>query len=273
MIAVFAIDGRRGSAISSTGSDPHRTLIGPSSDPAAPGQNSNDGSVIEDNRARDLLAAARIGVFGGPGGVARLRALRFKGKSRIPGEDGSMLEATVDIRVLLPDHYLRIDTGQFGTRHTGYAGRTALDRIERPDGGAAPDSRDNAAVLMGNRATLARLMFGVAMFTSPEMPVELRTHGTPREMPVIAESLWIDAVGNDVSAKIVLDAKTRAPIRVTFFGPDHAVMNIAFSDRRSTGGMKAPYKIVTTAGDRVIDELLFDEVTVNPSLSKADFVR
>ena len=50
-------------------------------------------------------------------------------------------------------------------------------------------------------------------------------------------------------------------------------MNIAFSDRRSTGGMRAPYKIVTTAGDRVVDDLEFDEVVVNPSLTKSEFVR
>src|SRR5258706_6620172 len=179
-------------------------------------QNSNDGAVIEDNRARDLLASARIAVFGGPGGIARLRSMRFKGKSKIPGEDGSMLAATVEIRVLLPDHYLRIDAGEFGRRQTGYAGRTTLDRMERPDGRAAADSRDNAAALMCNRATLARLMLGVATFTSPEMPVELRTHGTPREMPVVPESLWIDAVGDGVAAKMILDAKTRAPIRLAF---------------------------------------------------------
>ncbi len=184
-----------------------------------------------------------------------------------------MLAATVEIRVLLPDHYLRIDAGEFGRRQTGYAGRTTLDRMERPDGRAAADSRDNAAALMGNRATLARLMLGVATFTSPEMPVELRTHGTPREMPVVPESLWIDAVGDGVAAKMILDAKTRAPIRLAFWGADRTVMNTAFSDRRSTGGMKAPYKIVTTAGDRVVDELEFDEVIVNPSLSKSDFIR
>ncbi|MBZ5556728.1 MAG: hypothetical protein LAO77_05575 [Acidobacteriia bacterium] len=237
------------------------------------GQNSNDGAVIEDARAKDLFTSARIAVFGGPGGIARLRSMRFKGKSKVPGEDGSMLPATVEIRVLLPDNYLRLDTGEFGRRATGYTGRTTLDKIERPDGRVVPDPRDNAGVLMGNRATLARLMLGIATFTSPEMPVELRTHGTPREMPVVPESAWVDAVGDGFAAKMILDAKTRVPIRLAYWGADRMVMNTTFSDRRSTGGMKAPYRIVTTAGDRVIDELMFDEVTVNPSLSKADFVR
>jgi hypothetical protein len=145
--------------------------------------------------------------------------------------------------------------------------------VERPDGRTAPDSRDNAAVLTENRAALARLMLGIATFTSPEMPMDLRTKGSVREMPAVQESTWIDAVGDVFAAKMVLDARTRVPIRLAFFAADRTVMNIAFSDRRSTGGMKAPYKIVTTAGDRVIDELEFDEVVVNPSLSKKDFER
>jgi hypothetical protein len=37
--------------------------------------------------------------------------------------------------------------------------------------------------------------------------------------------------------------------------------------------MKAPFSVVTTAGDRIVDELLFDEIAVNPSLSKTDFSR
>jgi hypothetical protein len=37
--------------------------------------------------------------------------------------------------------------------------------------------------------------------------------------------------------------------------------------------MKVPYRIVTTAGDRSVDELLFDEVAVNPPLAKGDFAR
>ena len=33
-------------------------------------------------------------------------------------------------------------------------------------------------------------------------------------------------------------------------------MTTLFTDRRSAGGMKAPYSIVTTTGDRIVDELI-----------------
>ena len=42
--------------------------------------------------------------------------MRFKGRSRFAADDGTMLAATVEIRVLLPDRYLRIDTGPVGRR-------------------------------------------------------------------------------------------------------------------------------------------------------------
>jgi hypothetical protein len=58
-----------------------------------------------------------------------------------------------------------------------------------------------------------------------------------------------------------------------FWGENRAVTTMTFGDRKSTGGMKAPYSIITTVGDRILDEMLFDEVTVNPKLTKTDFGR
>jgi hypothetical protein len=34
-----------------------------------------------------------------------------------------------------------------------------------------------------------------------------------------------------------------------------------------------PYRITTTAGDRLVDELTFDDVAVNPALTASDFSR
>ena len=71
----------------------------------------------------------------------------------------------------------------------------------------------------------------------------------------------------------MFDGKSRLPVRLVFWSPDRTVLTATHADRRSTGGMKAPFSIVTTAGDRIVDELLFDEIAVNPSLSKTDFSR
>src|SRR3954468_3697731 len=79
--------------------------------------------LLRDPKTKDLFAAARIAIFGGPGGIARLHSLRFKGRSRFRGTNDDLLSATVEIRVILPDHYLRVDSGSFGRRIGGPRGR------------------------------------------------------------------------------------------------------------------------------------------------------
>ena len=55
--------------------------------------------LMRDPKTRELFASARIAIFGGPGGIARLRALRFKGRSRFAGTAGDLLSAAVFSRI------------------------------------------------------------------------------------------------------------------------------------------------------------------------------
>lgn len=230
--------------------------------------------AMRDVKTRDLVTSARTAVFGGPGGVALLRSLRFKGTSHFPAEDGSMVSAAVEIRVMLPDHYLRIDTGSFGKRMSGFAGSTTLRLIEGPTGVPQLDPTDPRTALANDRAQLTRLMLGAAFYSSPAIPLALQTRDTPREMPGPSDPLGVDATGdNGFAARVVLDGKSRMPARVVYWGVDRSLLTMTLTERRSTGGMKAPFRIVTTAGDRVVDELAFDEVAVNPRMTKADFAR
>lgn len=48
---------------------------------------------------------------------------------------------------------------------------------------------------------------------------------------------------------------------------------IAFAERRLTDGLKLPYRITTTSRGHVIDDLILDQIDVNPALTKADFTR
>jgi len=230
--------------------------------------------LMRDPKTKELVASARIAIFGGPGGIARLRALRFKGRSRLAGSDGDLLSAAVEIRVLLPDRYLRIDSGAFGLRRSGYAGSQTLDRIEDAAGHARPDSRSAAAILQSDRSELARLMLGVAMYAPPDVPMKLQTRDTQIEMPGLPDALGIDATGDTFATRIAFDGASHLPVRLVFWSGDRTALTTAFGDRRAAGGMQVPYSIVTTAGaNRVVDELLFDEVAVNPPLTRADFSR
>jgi len=48
---------------------------------------------------------------------------------------------------------------------------------------------------------------------------------------------------------------------------------VTFSDRREVAGLLMPFRIVTTSNGRIVDELVLDEILVNPELSKSDFKR
>ena len=71
----------------------------------------------------------------------------------------------------------------------------------------------------------------------------------------------------------MFDAVTRMPARVMFWGGDRTVLTTTLLDRKAVGGLRVPYRIVTAAADRVVDELFFDEVVINPALTKADFTQ
>jgi hypothetical protein len=229
--------------------------------------------LLRDPKTKDLFAAARVAIYGGPGGIARLRSLRFTGRSRIAGTGGELLAAAVEIRVLVPDHYLRIDTGSFGRRQVGYARNQSLDRSQGPTARAIADPRPVSAILQADRSELARLLLGVAMYASEEVPVKLQTRDTQIDMPGLPEALGIDATGETFAARIAFDGATHFPVRLVFWSGDRTVLTTEYSDRRKAGDMKVPFRIVTRAGDQIVDEMTFDEVSFNPGLRQTDFSR
>ena len=231
-----------------------------------------DATFFRDPKAKDLFTAARIAVTGGPSGLARLRALLLKGRSRIPDSGGTLVDAMVEIRILLPDHYLRLDSGSFGRRLTGYAATVTLNAVEGEAGRTAAGA--DAAVLQANRSELARLMLGTLTYASEEMPLKLMTRETLVEMPGPADPLGVDVIGEKgFTTRLIVDAKTRMPARLTYWGADRSVLTTTFEDRRNVAGLRLPHHIVTTAGDRVVDEVSLVDVAVNPPLTKATFTK
>lgn len=227
---------------------------------------------FRDAKAKDIFESARIAIFGGPGGIARLHSLALKGTSRIRAADGDMVDARVDVRVLVPDHYLRVDAGSFGRRLTGYAGRTVLSAVESGGKQVVPDAKDAPAVFRAAQTELARLMLGTVTFASQEVPLKLGTHGTRVPIPGASDPMGIEAYSEDgFAARLIFDGRSHLPVRVLYWDADRTVLTMTFLDRRPTDGVNLPYRIVTTAGDRVVDEMSFEEIVVNPPLNKADF--
>ncbi len=204
--------------------------------------------LYHDQRAEDLFTQARIAISGGPGGVARLQGLRFKGHSKAPGSDGQIFDGAVEIRIQLPDKYLRIDSGSFGRPLT----TVAAARFE-----------------------LARFILGAATWVSHEVQVKLYTRDTPADIPGPTDPLGVDAVsadGSGFAARVVMEAKSRMPVRVVHRNGTQT-MTMTIVERKASGGYKLPSHIVTTAGDRVVDDVTFDEIAVNPKFAQTDFAK
>ena len=235
----------------------------------------NELGLFHDKKAEDLFTQARIAISGGPTGIARLQGLRLKGRGRIGNPDGSpAFDGSVEIRIQLPDRYLRIDTGNFGRRLTGYAGTTPLSLIEDPDHKVMSEPRD-AATVETARFELARLMLGAATWTSHEVRVKLYTRDTPVDMAGPADALGVDAVSADESgfaARVIMDAKSRMPARLVYRSTD-GIRTLTIVERKSVSGYRIPSHLTISLGDRVLDDLTFDEIAVNPKFGKADFAK
>jgi len=233
----------------------------------------NEPGLFHDKKAEDLFTQARIAITGGPGGLAQLRGLRLKGRGRIGNADGSpAFDGTTEIRVELPDKYLRIDSGNFGRRLTGYAGPMPLLLIEDSDHKVVSEPRDPAAVETA-RFELARLMLAAATWTSHEVQVKLYTRDTPADMPGPSEALGVDALGtfgNGFAARVIMDGKSKMPARVVYRAGD-GIRTLTVVERKAVNGYKIPSHLTTSVGDRVVDDLAFDEIAVNPRFAKTDF--
>src|SRR5207244_1151301 len=86
-----------------------------------------DNYQFSDPNVEDIFRYARMAVGGGA--VAKIKTLELKGQSKVINPDGSFLDCDVDIKILLPDHYLRIDATRADAKLAGYAGKNVLNAI------------------------------------------------------------------------------------------------------------------------------------------------
>src|SRR5260221_4905071 len=89
-----------------------------------------DSLDFKDANTREILKRSReaIGGAAGVGTIAQLQSMTLSGLSRIPASNG-LVECELEIRILLPDHYLRIDRAPFGEKRTGFDGKSSLSVI------------------------------------------------------------------------------------------------------------------------------------------------
>jgi hypothetical protein len=238
---------------------------------------------FSDPNVEDLFRYARMSVGGGA--VSNLRALQFKGRSKVD-LNGSLIDCTVDIKILLPDHYLRVDSTPTDAKLAGYAGKTVLSAIRGGGNISTPPDNLTAVILKNEKARLARFLLGTVTYVTPDVSMIFHSAGLIVEMvdPRVSAKTSGTAQGRgqpnvaDISsrdgfkARLIVDGSDRMPARLLYPGsPDEETMT--FSERREVNGLKVPFRVTTTAGGRVIDVLTFDQVLVNPEIGKGDFTR
>jgi hypothetical protein len=209
-----------------------------------------DTTTYADARARDLLQRARTAVA--PDGMLQgLRSLALKGRLRIPGEGVESSDGTVEIKILLPDRYLRIDRlGDVEKRYGSGPGVTAT----------TPGDQQRA-----------RIQFVTWMLGALGSLVEPRMVARSVADAGQADTAAVDVTAPGLSLRLVLDMPALIPMRIVNFGERSATTVISFANRRSTDGFELPSRVTTQTADRVLETLMFDEMFVNPALSETDF--
>jgi len=203
--------------------------------------------------ARDELARAQAAVLGrhAPDG---LRSLRLKGRLRVGISRDEAVDGLVDVRVLLPDRYLRVDTINGTERRSGLAGRTLL----------TPKGDVNA-----ERAGFARLMLGLAAVIPAEPKLMFESTGESS----FADTTAIDVSGPGFAARMVFDSASHIPLRLVYDSRYGAGTVMSFANRRDVDGVQLPSRVTTLIADRVLETLMFDDMQVNPDLQDTDFRR
>jgi len=227
------------------------------------------------------LASAREALGGAH--VAGVKSLLLQGESQALNLANSQMSppTLLEIRVLLPDHYLRIDMTETIERRSGFSGGTVLNAIKplKPDvnvsGSWGPEQ------IKTERYTIARLILG--LLARGDVLQGLRPAAAT------GNTITFEAPEGFV-ATLELDGPTRVPVRLRYrsfvrfpppggqpiMGPPpgtDADVTIAFSERRAVGGVLLPHRITTTAKEFTLSDLRFHKIVVNPGFTREDFTK
>ncbi|HMD35905.1 MAG TPA: hypothetical protein VKH42_13100 [Vicinamibacterales bacterium] len=128
---------------------------------------------FKDANAREILKRGRIAI-GGVDAVGHVQAIVLQGLSRIPANTGPV-ECELEIRILLPDRYLRIDRAPFGEKRSGFEGRQSLSVISERGRTTLPPEHLVDQIVQSERERMLQLLLGAAAYLSPRDVVTFRS--------------------------------------------------------------------------------------------------
>jgi hypothetical protein len=274
---------------------------------AGAAQAGQDVANVQDSNAGEILKRSRQAV-GAPDTIARLQSLLMTGTSQIQSGD-ELIACDVEIRILLPDQYVRIDTAPFGEKRAGFRGRTILSAIKELGRTTVPPDHLRDQILQSERVRMLQLLIGATTYVPPkneatftsvaggvnslqaQAGAELASRqraweaagksgqAPPPDGPQAFAAAYPDqykvdvSIRNAVRFRVTFDRDTHLPARLTYVNANGDDVTMTFGERRVTGGLNLPYRVTTTTRGRVIDNLILNQVEVNPAFTKADFER
>ena len=207
-----------------------------------------------DARAAEVIGAARQ-ALGGEGKISAIRSLSVRGSYQRelgapggpgqnmvmigPGGGSTQVSGDVEIDVLFPDKYIKVDTSSGMatiTRTEGFDGDRPLFSVHSSspavrimtDFPTEDPARARSAVGRA-RADLARLLLGMIASPQPGFPVSYAYAGQA-ESPD-GKAHVIDVKGPEgFAARLFIDTGTHLPLMLTYMAPEARMM------RRTVGG-------------------------------------
>ena len=120
-----------------------------------------------------VFRLSRVAV-GGEAAVSGVTSLVMKGTIRVSAGDDGPPERAVEIRMLLPDQYVRIETAKDWTKRSGFSGNTLLTQITKKGVVDTPPANVVPALLRAEKWRFARTLLGVASLATPEVWLTIR---------------------------------------------------------------------------------------------------
>src|SRR5258708_4915726 len=251
------------------------------------GPSAQDAMRFADESANNLFVRSRAAVVQS-GSVQQLRGLLMKGQLRQFTADGGLLEGEIEIRALLPDHFIRIESFGASKRISGFSGKTLLTEMRDGNRVELPPEHLTKPLLRLLHTHFTRLMLGAATYVTADQELTFRSAGATAEMvdPRVTaravqagtatsgvgaavvtnatpEPFAMDVMSESFGVRYLVDSITRVPFALTFQGANKEPNTMKVEDRRAASGFNLPYRTTVTSHDRAIETIVFDEIVVN----------
>jgi hypothetical protein len=213
------------------------------------------------------------------GGEATIKALT---SLSITGQAVSAMSATtllptaygpLEMRLVFPSRYVRIDETPAAVRRTGFDGTTAIWQLVAKPGATVKSGPPGEDFVARQRARVARLLLGMIADTKDVLTVSARAADGGRVRVTGPDGfdalIECDAVGLPV--RLTYQDNVYVPGGMGSMAQERTEVTMLFEDRKRVDGLTLPHRIRLVAAARQLDEWRFEKIVLNPKFADADF--